>query len=87
MCGGWWWVSEHLFLTCLLLLYTTSINAFSIVAIVDLYPCWVSYSFLHGLGNIAQENTTNQATDVLVEDQQWLPLDLVTVSQEHKPNS
>ena len=46
----------------------------------------MSYSFLQGLGNIAQENTT---ADISVEDQPWPPLDMVTVDLErelHKPN-
>ena len=49
----------------------------------------MSYSRLQRLGNIAQENTTNQTADVLVEDQLQPPLDMVTVDQErelHKPN-
>ena len=50
--------------------------------------CWLlSYSFLWGLGNIAQENTP---ADILVEDPLRRPLDMETVDQErelHKPNS
>ena len=41
----------------------------------------VSYSFLRGLGNIAQENTT---ADILVEDQLQPPLDMVTVDLEQE---
>ena len=44
-----------------------------------LHPCRVSYSFLQGLGNTAQENTT---VDILIEDQPRSPLDMVTVDQE-----
>ena len=40
----------------------------------------ISYSFLRGLGNIiAQENN---AADILIADQLWPPLDMVTVDQE-----
>ena len=39
----------------------------------------INYSFLQGLGNIAQENTTE---DILIEDQLQPPLDMVTVDQE-----
>ena len=56
-----------------------------IVAIVDCIQ--VSHSFLLGLVNIVQENTT---VDVLIEDQLWIALDVVTDDQErelHKPNS
>ena len=52
-----------------------------------LYPYKVSYSFLRGLGNFAQEITK---ADILIEDQLLLPLDMATVDQEremHKPNS
>ena len=52
-----------------------------------LHPCRVSYCFLQGLGNIAQENIM---ADSLIEDQVWPLLDMVTVDKErefHKPNS
>ena len=52
-----------------------------------LHPCRVSYSFLQGLGNIVQENTT---ADILIEDQLQPLWDMVTVVQErelHTPNS
>ena len=52
-----------------------------------LHPYRVSYSFVRGLGNIAQENIT---VDILVEYQLWPSLVKVTVDQEqelHKPNS
>ena len=48
-----------------------------IVAIVD--STHVRYSLQQGLGNIAHERTT---ADILVEDQLWPPLDIVTVDQE-----
>ena len=50
----------------------------------------VSYSLLQGLGNIAQESSTNQTAEALVENQLWPPLDKVSVSQErevHRPNT
>ena len=48
-------------------------------------PYNVSYSFLQGLGNIAQ----NITADILVEYQLQPPLDMVTVDQgreQYKPN-
>ena len=42
------------------------------------------------LVTVAQENSTNQTADVLVKDQLWSPLDLITVAQErelHNPNN
>ena len=50
------------------------------------YPRRVSYSLV----TVAQENSTNQAADVLLENQLQTPLDLETVSQEREvllPNS
>ena len=77
----------HIFKIYLLLLYTTRINPHYALLTVPmhttmsttnnqnipcwLYPCKVSYSLLQ---RIVQENTTK---DVSVEDQLWLPLDLV----------
>ena len=42
-----------------------------------LHPCRVRYSFLRGLDNIAQENTT---ADILLEDQLWSPLDMIQLT-------
>ena len=51
-----------------------------LVAVVDLLTDYTHVGsdscFLVRLRNIAQENTT---ADILVEDQLWLPLDMVTV--------
>ena len=52
-----------------------------------LHPYSVSRQLPSGLDSIAQENPT---TDILVEEQQIPPLDMVAVDQErelHKPNS
>ena len=46
------------------------------------YLCRVSYSLHQRHGNIAQENTTNQTANILVEDQLQPPLDLAIVAQE-----
>ena len=65
-----------------ILCYPKYQNIHYIVVNVDKHPYRVRYSFLQGLGNIAQENTT---ADILIESQLWQ-----TVDQErelHKPNS
>ena len=65
---------------------STTQNQYSsyIVAIVDNPHVWLV------LASFARENTTNQTTDVLLEDQLQPPLDLVTVVKErelHNPYS
>ena len=71
------------FLCC----YTLHTSIYAMYCCCWLHPCRVSYSFLQGIGSIAQENTT---ADILVEDQLRPPLDMLAVDLErklHKPNS
>ena len=56
----------------------TKISISYLVAI----PHRVSHTSSKNLVTVAQDNSTNPTTEVLVEDQIQPPLDLVTVSQE-----
>ena len=61
-----------------------------LAAIVDDVYIGSASAPFNDLVTVAQENSTNQTADVLVENQLQPTLDLVTVSQEqelHKPNS
>ena len=61
---------------------TTKIKTTYLATIVDCNNIGsVSYSFLRGLGNIAQENTR---ADILVKNQLWALLDMVTVDKEQE---
>ena len=57
--------------------YTHSYTCYALLLLL-LYTYSVSYSLLKGLGNILWENTK---ANVLIEDQLWPPLDVVTVDQ------
>ena len=57
-------ISIHIMYCCYCWLYSS------------MHPYMVIYSFLRRLGNIALENTT---ADILIEDQLWPPLVMVTV--------
>ena len=87
---GWRRVSYTLkfFLNFLLLaVHYTCQYMLCAVAIVDCTHNRVSYSFLQGLGNFPQENTTS---DILIENKLQPPLVMVTIDQEGellKPNS
>ena len=60
------------------------VGIYYILLLLLIAPVGSAIASFKELVTVAQENSTNQTADVLVEDQLQPPLDLVPVSQEQE---